>query len=239
MLKPSFSKIAAILAVGVAGAVAIESQAPKQARVTGATPVVVELFTSQGCSSCPPADELLRRIARDPALRGRVIPLAFHVDYWNRLGWSDPFSSREWSQRQGDYVRALKLSSAYTPQVVINGTRQMVGSNEAAVMRAIDEESRRAREGSVTIARDANGANVHAATTNTNVDLVVVAFENDVTTHVRSGENSGRTLVNDAIVRTLVASPKLEAQVKVAAKERVAAFLQERGTRRIVAAATE
>ncbi|HUR81120.1 MAG TPA: DUF1223 domain-containing protein, partial [Thermoanaerobaculia bacterium] len=89
-----------------------------------ADPVVLELFTSQGCSSCPSADEFLRKLA---AKDKRVIPLAFHVDYWNYLGWRDPFSSAEWSQRQGDYVRAMKLSTAYTPQLVINGSRQVVG----------------------------------------------------------------------------------------------------------------
>src|SRR5687768_2942471 len=131
--------IGILAAAIVVTAVAIFAAQPR----TGDTPVVVELFTSQGCSSCPSADELLRRIARDPKLRGRVVPLAYRVDYWNRLGWHDPFSSREWSQRQGEYVRTMKLESAYTPQVVINGTRQMVGSNSFAVYRAIEEESQR------------------------------------------------------------------------------------------------
>src|SRR6185436_3907942 len=120
----------------------------------GTQPVLVELFTSQGCSSCPPADELLRRIARDPALRGRVIPLAYHVDYWDHLGWRDPFSSREWSLRQGEYVRAMRLGSSYTPQVVINGARQMVGSSTSQIYRAIEDESRRAPEGSVSVRVD-------------------------------------------------------------------------------------
>ena len=97
-----------------------------------ADPVVLELFTSQGCSSCPSADAFLRKLAKEP----RVIRLAFHVDYWNSLGWRDPFSSREWSQRQGAYVRAMKLSSAYTPQMVVNGTRQMVGSSAFEIYRS-------------------------------------------------------------------------------------------------------
>jgi hypothetical protein len=244
MLKPSFWKIAAILAVGVAGALAIESQAPKQAGTPGRTPVVVELFTSQGCSSCPPADALLRRIARDPAMRGRVIPLAFHVDYWNRLGWSDPFSSREWSQRQGDYVRALKLSSAYTPQVVVNGTRQMVGSSTNEVLRAIDEESRRTPEGTIALALTDTGVTVRAQSAVPNVDVLVAIAEESVTTDVKRGENGGRTLVNDAIVRKLVqvgtlnGKSAIEKELPIALEPRmsVAAFLQERGTRRILAA---
>ena len=89
----------------------------------GPAPAVVELFTSQGCSSCPPADALIHDIANDPAMRGRVIPLAFHVDYWDSLGWRDPFSSVDWTQRQTRYARTMRLSSAYTPQAVVNGSR--------------------------------------------------------------------------------------------------------------------
>src|SRR5216117_2013020 len=87
----------------------------------GPAPVVVELFTSQGCFSCPPADHIVSDIAHDQSLLGRVIPLTFHVDYWDRLGWRDPFSSPEWSRRQYVYVRALRANSAYTPQVVVGG----------------------------------------------------------------------------------------------------------------------
>src|SRR5688572_18133383 len=172
----------------------------------GARPVLVELFTSQGCSSCPPADELLRRIARDPALRGRVIPLSYHVDYWNHLGWRDPFSSREWSLRQGEYVRAMKLGSAYTPQVVINGARQLVGSSTAQVYRAIEDESRRAAEGSVSVHIDGSDVVVRASAPHAGAEgaeLIVVTFENGATTKVLRGENSGRTIANDAIVRAL------------------------------------
>src|SRR5947207_25104 len=107
----------------------------------GPTPVIVELFTSQGCSSCPPADALIHDIANDPALRGRVIPLAFHVDYWDALGWRDPFSSKDWSERQVRYARTMHLSSAYTPQAVVNGTHEFVGSNRAALSAALETAS--------------------------------------------------------------------------------------------------
>ena len=146
-----------------------KASAPPQ---LGGHPVVVELFTSQGCSSCPPADELLRRIVRDEALRGRVIPLSFHVDYWNSLGWRDPFSAREWSQRQGEYVRAMKLDSAYTPQIVVNGVKQMVGSSSGAVYRAIEEESRRKPEASVSLRRDGEQVIVRAQAANANADVI-------------------------------------------------------------------
>src|SRR3954462_6472363 len=107
----------------------------------GPTPVIVELFTSQGCSSCPPADALIHDITTDPATRGRVIPLAFHVDYWDSLGWRDPFSSAEWTQRQARHARTMRLSSAYTLQAVITGSREFVGSNRAAMSAALEKAS--------------------------------------------------------------------------------------------------
>jgi hypothetical protein len=105
----------------------------------GRGPVVVELFTSQGCSSCPPADRLLSRLQRDPQVGGVVIPLAFHVDYWNHLGWSDPFSSPLWSRRQESYAHAFRTNRIYTPQLVIGGRTQCVGSEEREVMRRIHD----------------------------------------------------------------------------------------------------
>jgi hypothetical protein len=205
----------------------------------GTRAVVVELFTSQGCSSCPPADELLHQIARDPRLEGKVIPLAFHVDYWNSLGWRDPFSSHEWSERQGAYVRALKLAGAYTPQVVVNGTRQMVGSNRAEIYGAIEEDSKLPNEGTITIAAAAGGYVVRATSPHEYADLVIVTFENGATTPVTSGENHGKTLASDAIVRTLVratstpGSSSIERKIEVPASLGIAAFLQDRTTRRI------
>lgn len=217
----------------------LESQTPR----AGDAPVVVELFTSQGCSSCPPADALLRRIAADPKLRGKVIPLAYHVDYWNHLGWRDPYSSREWSQRQGDYVRAMKLASAYTPQIVVNGARELVGSNSFGVYRAIEAESRRKHDGQVSVRIDREHAIVRAQTAQPGLELVIVTFENGVAdTKVARGENGGRTLVNDAIVRSLTrvdAQPgrAIEQRVALGGANGAAAFLQQDGTRRIVAAA--
>jgi hypothetical protein len=227
----------------VAGAViALESQTPKLAHL-GTTPVVVELFTSQGCSSCPPADDLLRRIAADPKLRGKVIPLAYHVDYWNQLGWRDPFSARDWSQRQGDYVRAMKLNGSYTPQVVVNGAKEMVGSNATAVYAAIAEESRRKPAGEVRVTIERGEAVVHAQAAGPGLELVIVTYENGAAaTKVARGENSGRTLTNDAIVRTLTrisasAGRAVEKRVALRGGNGAAAFLQQVGTGRIVASA--
>ncbi len=163
--------------------------------------VVVELFTSQGCSSCPPADALISKLAQD---RGQVIPLAFHVYYWDRLGWRDPFSSRDWTARQMMYVRSFALNGAFTPQAVVNGSRQFVGSNASAMKRAIEEAK---DAGSLTLDVTRKGSRIEGsvrADAPPNSDVVVVLFEDGVTTHIAGGENQGRTPTENAIVRRLV-----------------------------------
>jgi hypothetical protein len=172
-------------------------------------PVVVELFTSQGCSSCPPADRLLAEVSSNPKYAGRVIALSFHVDYWNRIGWEDPFSSPAWTQRQEAYARALSVGNVYTPQAVVNGDLQFVGSDGAEMRKAIataasplaDVKLSASREGarirasvSATLAKAVDGAEYF---------VVVALTEREITTKVLRGENSGRTLVNDHVVRRL------------------------------------
>jgi hypothetical protein len=211
----------------------------------GPAPVVVELFTSQGCSSCPPADALIHDIANDPALRGHVIPLAFHVDYWDSLGWRDPFSSAEWTQRQARYARTMHLSSAYTPQAVVNGTREFVGSNRSALSAALEKASNE-KVGDITLTarREGNSliATIHASVP-ANDDLMLAIVEDGVITKIEHGENAGRTITNDAIVRklirvtpgqTIVTVPLDSAWHNVTAT----AFLQDRATLAISTAAT-
>src|SRR6266404_1302485 len=104
--------------------------------------VVVELFTSEGCSSCPPADELLTHLRQDLAAKNiQVIPLGFHVDYWNSLGWKDRFSSADFSQRQEQYARSLRVDGPYTPQMVVNGELEFVGNSAGQAQRAINQAS--------------------------------------------------------------------------------------------------
>lgn len=213
---------------------------------TGTSPVIVELFTSQGCSSCPPADVLLSDLAKDPSLRGKIIPLAFHVDYWDRLGWRDPFSAREWSARQYAYVGKMKLSGAYTPQVVVNGSRQMIGSNRSVVLNAIAEESKRKVAGKVRVAFDGKVATIHADAP-APMNLVLVLVEDGAITDIARGENSGLKLKNDSIVRRLYrlgevkgkAEQKINVDVDPAwnrSRLTVVAFLQDRESLRIDAA---
>jgi hypothetical protein len=172
--------------------------------------VVMELFTSQGCSSCPPADKLLGKyvLKNDD----NIIPLAFHVDYWNRLGWIDSFSSDRYSQRQREYAAIFNLESVYTPQLVINGKHEMVGSAEekiwSAVTRAFTEKP------SLLISIDTiiiNGEQiklVYKAEGNiTNATIQLALIQHESQTKIKAGENRGIKLNNYNVVRDFVSEP--------------------------------
>jgi hypothetical protein len=180
-------------------------------RASGIRPrtVVLELFTSQGCSSCPPADKLLSKL-RAEKFSGVVIPLAYHVDYWNHLGWSDPFSSPKWSARQREYAASIQGSSVYTPQLVVNGTTQLVGSSERSIRTEIQRQLEGSDRGTVVIDRLTRAGNtlelelrakLDRGAAAGRVDVVVALFENGLSTAVSRGENASRNLTNDAIVR--------------------------------------
>ncbi len=170
-------------------------------------PRVVELFTSEGCSSCPPADAVLN----DIAAREDIIALAWHVDYWNRLGWTDPFSDPRWSARQQEFAMAFQLSSMYTPQMIVDGTTQFVGSDKGKLNRALKND---APESPITISVDAPAiegdtakANVLLEGINEAEDVRIFALmtENDLTTKsIPRGENHGRTLHHNGVVREMV-----------------------------------
>lgn len=240
MPRPRILLVIAAVAILAVLALTMHGAPPK----LGPSPVVVELFTSQGCSSCPPADALIHDIANDPAMRGRVIPLAFHVDYWDSLGWRDPFSSAEWTQRQARYARTMHLNSAYTPQAVVNGTREFVGSNRAALSAALEKASNGKPLCNLTLTahRDGNSliANIHA-TVPANDDLMLAIVEDGVTTKIEHGENAGRTITNDAIVRKLIRVAAGRATIPVDPAWRnvsATAFVQDRTTLAIGAAAS-
>lgn len=187
-----------------------------EATMTGdgdAVPVVVELFTSQGCSSCPPADRVFSKLRADPDLRGRIVPLAFHVDYWNRLGWRDPFSSERWSERQRDYARSWQASRVYTPQLVVGGREDVVGSKEGQVRTLVAEGLERPAVPltlEVAAGETADQVVVRAAPRGeiTGLEggvgkLWVALTESGLSTEVDAGENARRTLHHDAVVRRL------------------------------------
>lgn len=172
-----------------------------------------------------------------------MIPLAFHVDYWDRLGWRDPFSSPLWTQRQMMYVHSFQLNSAYTPQMVVNGARQFVGSNSMAMNAAIVEASRAKAAGSVSVDATREGSKLTAtirADAPANSDIVLAVVENDVSTNIERGENAGRSATDDAIVRRLMRVQNGTVTVPLDPSWKhlgVVVFLQDRTTLAITAAA--
>ncbi len=164
-------------------------------------PLVLELFTSQGCSSCPPADRLLAKLATK-GISGRTLaPLSFHVDYWDDLGWPDPHASPAWTERQREYARALRDGRVYTPQLVVGGSTGMVGSNLAAVTGAIAKAAPPALL--AVIATWSKDAIEITATAPADADVIVAVWEDAPATKVKRGENAGETLGNERAVRRL------------------------------------
>jgi hypothetical protein len=176
--------------IGAALAVTLSSPA----RAASSSPVVLELFTSQGCSSCPPADRLLGELARRPS----VIALAWHVDYWNRLGWQDPFASRLATERQTAYARQLS-AEVYTPALVVSGRNIVVGSDRIAVERAIGAAPRLAVP--VAISRAADGLVVDVGATSGSVRAIRAVYDLERATDIGAGENQGERLHEFRIVR--------------------------------------
>jgi hypothetical protein len=195
MMSQTLSRLItiALFVGGVASVAAADESASAEA------PVVVELFTSQGCSSCPPADTFLGELAQ----RSDLIALAFHVEYWNYIGWKDPFSSPEATQRQRDYAQSLKLSTVYTPQMVIDGASEAVGSDRARVGQAIASASQR-KKIPVAIAASPQGGwlvSLPDAQIDQPATVWLAVFDRRHSTPVRSGENAGKTLTDYNIVR--------------------------------------
>jgi len=151
----------------------------------GPRPVVVELFTSQGCSSCPPADALLAELAKRPG----VIALGFHVDYWDHLGWKDPLSSPAATARQRDYARQFGRNQVYTPQLVVDGAEEAVGSDRGAVLGALGQAKPEAAA-PVTFA----DGQVRIGAGKGRGKVLLARFAQKRTSHVSAGENAGRTL---------------------------------------------
>jgi hypothetical protein len=160
--------------------------------------VVVELFTSQGCSSCPPADAILVELTRRPS----VLPLGSHIDYWDRLGWRDPFSSPAATARQQSYARALGLPGVYTPQVVINGRHEAVGSDRETIDAVVAASTRMAVQAALAV--EANALSIKVGAGQGQGRLWLVTFDRQHETSVKRGENAGRTIVNVNVVRSLV-----------------------------------
>jgi hypothetical protein len=217
---------------------------PKLSTTEGFT--VVELFTSEGCSSCPAADEILRGLAA----QDKVFPLSFHVTYWNRLGWRDPFSQAEFDERQYDYGAHFKLNSIYTPQVVINGNAELVGSRRVQVEKTINAALSQNPDYHLDLSQKTEGKTliVSYKIDKKPLDCVLnIAFvERNLEVKVPRGENEGRTLKHDNVVRifkTLKIGTDTEGATSLLIADdikvkdcAVIAYLQEEKTRKVVGA---
>jgi hypothetical protein len=194
----------------------IRPHAPASPRTPGTarTPVVVELFTSEGCSSCPPADALLARLAEEP-FDGTVqlIALEEHVDYWNDLGWADPFSSRDWTSRQNVYSGALGNGNPYTPQMVVDGTVEFVGSHSQKARQAIVEAAGKTKIAVTLEQGNANKAGagnfsvkvgkLYGTAKRDAAEVWLAVTETGLHSAVTRGENAGEDLRHAAVVRSM------------------------------------
>lgn len=179
------------------------------------TPVVVELFTSEGCSSCPPADALLARLDKmQPVPGAEVIALKQHVDYWNHLGWRDPYSSEQFSARQEGYARAFGNNGLYTPQMIVDGQTEFVGSEESRARQAIAQAARSPKaavhlawasnpEAGNAVPLEVHVEKFEGAMAGDTAEVFLAVTESNLHSEISSGENAGRKLDHTAVVRTL------------------------------------
>ena len=167
-------------------------------------PVIVELFTSQGCSSCPPADAYLQTMINKPG----VIPLSYHVDYWDYLGWRDTLGDPDYSQRQSDYANTRGDKSVYTPQMVVNGRDHYVGSNRSTVSDGISVARAKAGADWVDISMSENKTDVMieiaAADSAQEATLWLMAYTPSVSVEIKKGENAGNSVTYNNVVRKMV-----------------------------------
>ena len=233
-----------VVALGIAGTVifAAPSTTPA-ARI----PVLLELFTSEGCSSCPPADQLLESLDRQPIANADLIVLSEHVDYWNYLGWSDPYSSAFFSDRQHKYSERL-AATVYTPQMVIDGQLVALGSDRNDVMQAIAGSTQKPKL-PLVIHVNSGTLHVEADTGGANADLYLVIAANHASSQVLRGENSGHTLTHVAVAESIVKIgkwgtaqtardiPLSAVRVARAGEKRIIALLADPRTGRILGAA--
>jgi hypothetical protein len=187
--------------------------AAESPRMSNPTPILIELFTSEGCSSCPPADTLLKQFDMQPVTGTQLIVLSEHVDYWNQIGWKDPYSSRFFSDRQSMYAQRMGSDSVYTPQMIVDGTREFVGSDGHEAQQAI-AKARTAEKLPITLSNLAlttpgalhgrieidalpESLHVHSA------DMFIVVALNHGESQVLRGENEGRRLQHVAVVQSI------------------------------------
>lgn len=174
---------------------------------------VIEMFTSEGCSSCPPAYKVTQGVVANAETSDqKVYLLDFHVDYWNNLGWTDPYSSKAYSERQGRYSRYFPGAGLYTPQVVVNGKEQMVGSDSEKVTTAVNTVLKSTPTGNITVtavhtAGDSITVDLKALNLPANTLVNLALVQSEVTNHILKGENEGLTLTHHNVVRLFRTTP--------------------------------
>jgi len=250
MLKVHYKSVFPVLLVSIFGIFE-----PAYAAQSGPTPILVELFTAEGCSDCPPADAFLRMLdSKQPVPGAQLIVLEEHVDYWDDQGWKDPFSSHALTLRQDNYVYRMRLASPYTPQMVIDGAYQFVGSDRGNAKRALDS----ARSSSkisvrITSPRLENYKTMLHVDTDVlpvKADVLVAVAADHAESQVLRGENGGRHLEHVAIVKSIDKVGRAEKgqtfskDVSISVKgltqiSRVIVFLQEPNQGKILGATVE
>jgi hypothetical protein len=227
-------------------------------------PVIVELFTSEGCSSCPPADALLKQLEQQqPANSAEIIALEEHVDYWDSLGWKDPFSSAQFTTRQQQYASSLHTEGAYTPQMIVDGHAEFVGSRGRQAQQEIEAATRSAKATIELTQKSPGGGQVETislrvgklrgATAGDTAEVWLAVTESKLHSSVTAGENKGEELQHASVVRGLqkIGDAKAvgefsfssDAHVKLDSNwkrenVRVVALVQEKKSRRVLAAAS-
>jgi hypothetical protein len=227
-----------------------------------ASPVIVELFTSEGCSDCPPADQLLYRLEQTQPVPGvRIIALEQHVDYWDNEGWRDPFSSPQFTRRQKDYTYAFNLPTAYTPEMVVDGGAEFVGSDGQRALAAIARAALTPKADLRIDRRSEPNSDPRTLTLRVSLsaisgwnpkhggDLFLAVTEDNLSSNVTSGENAGAHMIHRDVVRELRSLGRLDSAAAFSAEDsvnlrenwklenlRLVAFVQDRSTRRILAA---
>ena len=246
MLARMFARARRMLIAAAAGVVLAAASWGATAWAAGEGPVVVELFTSQGCNTCPPADRLLGELAE----REDVIALSLHVDYWDYIGWEDPYGRPENTERQRAYVDALDARFLYTPQMVVDGRAEMVGSHRGEVERTIEAARRLPKPVAPRFVGASDGGPkivVPAGQTDRPATVWLAVYDRAHETQVPRGENAGRRLVNRNVVRELkrvgtwtgerAEFPIDPASALAAGRDSCAVLVQEAGHGRILGAA--
>ena len=203
-------------------------------------PVLIELFTSEGCSSCPPADELLRKIRTQQPVDGvQLITLSEHVDYWDYIGWKDPNSSAKLTARQNEYANRFRARGSYTPQMVVDGESEFVGSDTRSLARAVELAAKRAKI-PIRLSLDGRKLSIAAGEAPAGAELILAVAQNNVASSVTRGENKGRQLIHDSVVREWRPLGNAVTALEVALPEGDTAvvFLQDRRSRLVLGAAS-